>query len=65
MPMIEIHLVEGRADEQKAQLAREVTEVVHRVLGVAPERVQVLVSEYGRQNWTVGGAPVRSASATL
>lgn len=65
VPMIQIHLIEGRAEEQKAQLAREVTEVVARVLGVSAERVQVLVNEYGRQNWSVGGAPVRNAGAAL
>ncbi len=65
MPMIQIHLIEGRAEAQKAQLAREVTEVVQRVLGVSAERVHVLVNEYGHKNWSVGGAPLPSAGAAL
>lgn len=31
MPFVKIDLFEGRSDEQKTQLAREVTEVVARV----------------------------------
>lgn len=60
MPMIHIHLVEGREPAQKAQLSKEVTDVAQRVLGVAAERVHVLVHEYESENWTIGGLPVRA-----
>lgn len=63
MPMIQIHLVEGREEHQKAQLTKEVTEVVERVLGVAAERVHVLLCEYDSENWSIGGVPVRSRGA--
>ena len=63
MPMIEVHLLEGRGAGQKALLSQEVTEAVQRVLGVAAERVQVLIHEYDSENWTIGGQPVRTRGA--
>ena len=58
MPIVEVRLVAGRSPEVKAELVREVTQAVTSVLGSAPERVRVLLSEYQTANFNVAGAPI-------
>lgn len=59
MPLLQVHLLEGRPPEVKAQLVRELTDTVERVLGSRPERISVLVTEYAEGQWNVAGEPLR------
>lgn len=45
MPFVNIDLFEGRTAEQKAQLAREVTEVVSRITNAPKEAVHVIIKD--------------------
>lgn len=45
MPFVKIDLFEGRSDEQKAQLAREVTEVVARVTKAPKEAIHIIIND--------------------
>ena len=58
MPVLEVHLLEGRSDEVKSELARGLTEAMTRTLGSDPERVQVLFKEHGPGDWFRAGEPV-------
>ena len=51
MPTIHIELFEGRTVEQKAALAREVTDACVRVLGGSADGVDVLFVDVPRSNW--------------
>lgn len=55
MPFIEINMLEGRTDETKADLIREVTETVCRVLESPPERVRIIIRDVPHVNWGAGG----------
>ncbi|MBL8358886.1 MAG: 4-oxalocrotonate tautomerase [Rubrivivax sp.] len=55
MPTIHIELFEGRTVEQKAALAREVTDACVRVLGGSADGVDVLFVDVPRGNWATGG----------
>jgi 4-oxalocrotonate tautomerase len=55
MPIIRVEMWEGRTVEQKRQLARELTEVLVRVAQCDESTVRVLLSEYSREDWAVGG----------
>jgi 4-oxalocrotonate tautomerase len=55
MPTIRIELFEGRTAEQKAALAREVTEACVRVLGGNPGSVDILFYDIARGDWATGG----------
>ncbi len=61
MPIIEVHMWEGRGTEQKRRLARELTETVVRVLQCDPASVRVLLNDYPPQNWAIGGTLVADA----
>ncbi|MGT2935507.1 4-oxalocrotonate tautomerase [Streptococcus castoreus] len=45
MPFITIDLFEGRHQEQKNQLAREVTEVVSRITNAPKEAIHVFIND--------------------
>ncbi len=45
MPFVKIDLFEGRSEEQKIQLAREVTEVVSRIAKAPKENIHVIIRD--------------------
>ncbi|MGT2741795.1 4-oxalocrotonate tautomerase [Streptococcus plurextorum] len=45
MPFVKIDLFEGRTDEQKIELAREVTEVVSRIAKAPKEAIHVFIND--------------------
>ncbi|VTS14344.1 4-oxalocrotonate tautomerase [Streptococcus pseudoporcinus] len=45
MPFITIDLFEGRSQEQKSKLAREVTEVVARIAQAPKENIHVFIND--------------------
>lgn len=55
MPTIHVELFEGRSPEQKAALAKELTEACVRVLGSSPGGVDVIFQDVARHNWATGG----------
>ncbi len=55
MPTIRIELFEGRTPEQKAALAREITDACVRVLGGSADGVDVLFFDLARHDWATGG----------
>ncbi|MCP4330666.1 MAG: 4-oxalocrotonate tautomerase [Alphaproteobacteria bacterium] len=57
MPIVDISILEGRTDDKKAELIREVTDTVCRVLDSEPARVRVLIRDVPHANWGVAGTP--------
>jgi 4-oxalocrotonate tautomerase len=55
MPTLRVELFEGRTEQQKRDLARELTEACVRVLGGSPEAVDILFYDIARHDWASGG----------
>lgn len=55
MPTLRVELFEGRTPEQKAALAKELTDACVRVLGGKPDGVDVLFFDIKKQDWATGG----------
>ncbi len=55
MPVVEIKLWKGRDREQKAEMAKGITEVISRVGKTAPENVHVVFTEVDQENWAIAG----------
>jgi 4-oxalocrotonate tautomerase len=55
MPTIRIELFEGRSPQQKAALAKELTEACVRVLGGSADGVDVVFQDIARHDWATGG----------
>lgn len=45
MPFVTIDLFEGRSQEQKIELAREVTDVVSRIAQAPKENIHVIIND--------------------
>lgn len=55
MPIIEMHLMEGRTAEQKSRAAAAMTEAVSEALGVDPQTVRILITEHDANGFYVAG----------
>ena len=55
MPLIEIHLLEGRTDEQKKKLLSAVTAAVHESIGAPLPSIRVWVQEMSPKEYMVAG----------
>lgn len=63
MPLIQINILEGRDAQKKQRLITEVTEAVSRTLGADPESIRVLLYEYPKEHWAVGGITMAQRQA--
>jgi len=55
MPLIEIHLCEGRTDEQKKALLSAVTEAVRSSIGAPVESIRVWIQEFSPREYMSAG----------
>jgi 4-oxalocrotonate tautomerase len=55
MPLIEIHMLEGRSDEQKRALLDAVTEAVRSSLGAPLTSIRVWIQEFSPKEYMVAG----------
>jgi 4-oxalocrotonate tautomerase len=57
MPIIQVHVIEGRTDEQLSALMESLTNAAAESLEVKKEQVRVLITEVPNKHWGVGGKP--------
>nr|WP_255458994.1 MULTISPECIES: 4-oxalocrotonate tautomerase [unclassified Herbaspirillum] len=55
MPIIHVEMFAGRTLEQKRAFVSEVTRVASETLACPPESVDVLFTEFARENWAKAG----------
>ncbi|CAD2266438.1 2-hydroxymuconate tautomerase [Stutzerimonas stutzeri] len=55
MPIAQIHILEGRSDEQKEALIREVSEAIARSLDAPLTSVRVIITEMPKGHFGIGG----------
>ena len=59
MPFITLRLTPGTSREQKAQVIKEFTETLERVMDKRPEWTSVVIEEVATENWGVAGQTLR------
>lgn len=64
MPLVQVTMLEGRTEEQKAALHREVAAAVERAVGAPIESIRVVIHEVPPGHWSVGGVP-KGAAPTM
>ncbi len=57
MPVVQISMMEGRTDEQKTALIREVTDAVMSAISSPEENVRVLINEIPKKHFGIAGTP--------
>lgn len=55
MPIIHVHLIEGRSVEQKRALVKKVTEAVCETVSVTPEHVKIIMHDMARHDYATAG----------
>jgi len=59
MPVVEITLIEGRDEEKKHALIREVTDAVEHSIDAPRQSIRVILREIPAGHFAVGGEPKR------
>jgi 4-oxalocrotonate tautomerase len=62
MPIIEMHLLEGRTVEKKRKAIAAMTAALVETLEVRPDQVRILITEHNNENFAVGGLTVGERS---
>jgi 4-oxalocrotonate tautomerase len=55
MPLVEIHMLEGRTDEQKKALLTAVTAAVRDSIGAPVETIRVWLQEFSAKEYMISG----------
>lgn len=59
MPLVQIHMLEGRSEEQIRTLIDKVTDAVCESVAAPREAVRVLITEVPKSHWGIGGKSAR------
>ncbi|MHB1131907.1 MAG: tautomerase family protein [Chloroflexota bacterium] len=55
MPVVRVTWFAGRSHEQKAELARAMTELIVRIGKTSAEHTQIIFEDVPKENWASGG----------
>lgn len=55
MPTIMINWLEGKSDDVKRKVARDITNVVAKDIGVAEEKVTIIINDLHKNNFAKSG----------
>jgi 4-oxalocrotonate tautomerase len=55
MPIVNVALYAGRTDQQKAELAKAITQAISETAGVPDSATTVIFQDVEKSNWAVGG----------
>ena len=62
MPILEMHLMKGRTEQQKSAAAKAVTDALVTSLGVKRESIRILITEHGEYDFFVSGMSMKERS---
>jgi 4-oxalocrotonate tautomerase len=55
MPYINVQITQGASREQKAEIVKDITSSMQRVLDKKPEHTHVVIQEIEEKNWGYAG----------
>lgn len=55
MPIIHVHLIEGRTIDQKRALVKKVTQAVCESVNVQPDAVKIVLNDMAKHDYAVAG----------
>ena len=57
MPYVNVQITKGANKEQKAQIIKDITASLVRVLGKKPEHTHIVIQEIADEDWGFAGKP--------
>ena len=55
MPYVNVQITKGATREQKAEIVKDITHSLQRVLGKKPEHTHIVIQEIAEEDWGYGG----------
>lgn len=55
MPYVNVQIIKGATRAQKAEIVRDITDSLVRVLGKKPEHTHIVIQEIDDENWGFAG----------
>jgi 4-oxalocrotonate tautomerase len=55
MPYVNVQITTGATYQQKAELVKDITDSLVRVLGKKPEHTHIVIQEIAEENWGFSG----------
>ena len=55
MPTYHVEMMAGRTIDQMKKLVEAITRVSVEILGGVPESVDIIITDFQRENWATGG----------
>lgn len=55
MPYVNVQITKGATRAQKAEIVRDITDSLARVLGKRPEHTHIVIQEIDEENWGFAG----------
>lgn len=55
MPYVNVQITTGATYQQKAELVKDITDLLVRVLGKKPEHTHIVIQEIAEENWGFSG----------
>ena len=65
MPLVNVHMAEGRTPEAKQALMDAITDAMHTHIGAPRESVRVWIDEFPNTNFMAGGEVLRDKQERL
>ena len=60
MPIAQIHIIEGRTDEQKERLIEKMTQAIVEALEAPEQSVRVIITEMPKQHFGIAGKSAKA-----
>lgn len=60
MPLAQIHILEGRSEEQKRAVIEKVTQALVDAVGAPKETVRVVIYDIPKENWGIAGTSAKA-----
>ncbi|WP_242620251.1 tautomerase family protein [Shewanella maritima] len=55
MPYVNVQITKGASREQKAEIVKDITDSLQRVLGKKPQHTHIVIQEIEPQDWGFAG----------
>ena len=65
MPLIQIHLAEGRTEEQKKEFMTGITDLTEKVIGAPRDAIRVWINEFPDTDYMAAGELLKEKRARL
>jgi 4-oxalocrotonate tautomerase len=65
MPLIQIHLAEGRTEKQKKDLMTGMTDLTEKVIGAPRDSIRVWINEFSDTDYMASGELLKDKRARL